>query len=141
MTEENREFAKNQILRLAMLVNFPAKAPPAMADLIDALMTATDEPMAKTVIDAFLDGATSDTRCPMASEIKSACLALVRAGMEWLGDPDCQNGCKGSGEIFTQRGDYTASRPCECLAWRIPPVYPKGKPFDVSGAVSKVRVQ
>src|SRR5947207_2858903 len=93
-----REFARDQIGRFAMMDRFPRTEVSAITDLVDALLTAPAtaaawkpdvlknhptagadpaEIMAKVVVDQFLDGSTTDTRCPTASDIKAAICARL----------------------------------------------------------------
>lgn len=148
-----REFSRAQIGRFAMLDRYPKTEIAALSDLVDALLTGPPDPdgyvpvknelspsevFAKGVVDSFLDTATSETRCPMSSEIRSA---IHSRQDDFRPNENCPM-CKGSGDIYFPRTN--SSKRCDvpgCWARRPAPVYPKGKPFDVSGAVSKVRVQ
>lgn len=137
-SEEDLQFCTRQILRLVMMKNFPSKSQPAIEDLAAALMAAPTRDMAQAVIDHFKSTATAETFCPMESEIKAE---INNRQDEFRPNPDCPM-CKGSGDIYFPRTN--SSKRCDvpgCWARRPAPVYPKGKPFDVSGAVSKVRVQ
>ena len=121
-TEENVNFSHEQILRLAMLVNFPSKSEPAIKDLIKALLKAETPAMAESIIDFFTDDANTETRCPMAAEIKSAIIMRLDP---MLPDPDCPK-CKGAGFPIIDLPDGTtaAGSYCSCHARRKPPRYP-----------------
>lgn len=132
-SEEDLQFCTRQILRLAMMQNFPSKSQPAIEDLAASLMAAPTREMAQAVIDHFKSTATAEMRCPMESEIKAE---ISNRQDDFRPDPDCI-ACKGNGDIYYPRTN--SSKRCDCWARRPAPAYPKGQPFDVSEAVKKVR--
>lgn len=146
-SEEDLAFCTRQILRLAMMQNFPAKSQPAIEDLAKALMTAATREDAEAVITGLKDGATAETRCPMESEIKSAIRQrIVATEGEWLPSPDCER-CHGSGYVYDEtKNPVRYMGDCTCFARRQPPDYSKMKRdkslhADVAKAAGKLRVQ
>jgi hypothetical protein len=136
----NREFARNQIGRFAMMDRFPRTEVSAITDLVDALMTCPPsrqvwrpdviasttnwgsddaEALARLVVEGFLEGATTDTRCPTAADIKSAICSRLH---ESRPDPDCPL-CKGEGFPYVPgRG---SGPKCSCWQRRPAPTYPR----------------
>lgn len=146
-SEEDLQFCTRQILRLAMMYNFPSKSQPAIEDLAAALMKAETRAEAEAVITGLKDGATAETRCPMESEIKAAIHARIVATQgEWLPDPECSK-CRGSGAVYDET--KTPARymgDCNCFARRQPPDYSKMKrdrsmQAEVAAAANKLKVQ
>ncbi len=138
-----RDFARRQIGRFAMMDRFPRTEEAAITDLVDALMTCPPtcaawkpdftsqqtsqigkdaaEVLAQAVMEGFLDGATTDTRCPTAADIKAAICSRLE---DWRPDPECPL-CKGEGFPYVPgRG---AGPRCSCWARRAAPVYPRNR--------------
>ena len=135
----NREFARAQIGRFAMMDRYPKTELLALSDLVDALLTAPPtsaawlpdvlkqnpipegadpaEILAKAVVDAFLDGSTTDTRCPTAADIKSAICARLH---DLRPDHECPL-CNGEG--FPYIPGKGSGPMCSCWARRPAPVY------------------
>jgi len=114
-------FAKKQISRMGQLKGFPKEFPEAVGELIDALMTAPSEEIARDVITSFVEDADAETPCPFPKQIRSAALDLLTAREgEILADPLCPK-CGGIGEIVVFRGGLSGSSRCDCFARR-PPV-------------------
>lgn len=115
----DKTFAKKQIMRMAQMFRFPKSDPEALGELIDAIMTAPTDGIAKGVVDAIMEEATSDTICPMPAEIKREILKLQ--GDFWP-DPGCQS-CHGVGDIVIERGGLSGSSKCHCWSRRPQPEY------------------
>lgn len=134
-----RDFARAQIGRFAMMDRYPKTELLALSDLVDALMTCPPsrqvwkpevrnqpvnwgnddaEALARIVVESFLEGSTTDTRCPTASDIKAAICARLE---DWRPDPDCLL-CKGEG--FPYVPGKGSGPKCSCWARRPAPVYP-----------------
>ncbi len=157
----NREFARAQIGRFAMMDRYPRTELLALSDLVDALMTVPStteawtretrksislaegadvaEILAWDVVEGFLDGATTDTRCPTAADIKAAICSRLE---DWRPDPECPL-CKGEGFPYVPgRG---AGPRCSCWARRAAPVYPVNRAVrdefqaEVAGVAGKKR--
>jgi hypothetical protein len=117
----DRNFAKKQILRMGQMFRFPAQVE-ALGELVDALLTAESEETARAVVSSFLEDATQDTPCPMASQIRGAVLERIRAEFgEVRPDPECPK-CKGVGFPLSERG---AGPRCSCWSRRHEPDYRK----------------
>lgn len=123
----DRLFAKKQILRMAQMNRFPKTEVEALGELVDALMTAPSEDIARAVItEDFLEEATGDTFCPMPAEIKSKILARLE---DFRKDPDCPK-CDDSGHlIFYDKEGLSYAERCTCWARRPERVYRK-RPGD-----------
>ncbi len=157
----NREFARAQIGRFAMMDRYPRTELLALSDLVDALLTAPPgcetwkpefaaqqthrlgadaaEVLAAAVVEGFLDGSTTDTRCPTAADIKAAICSRLE---DWRPDPECPL-CKGEGFPYVPgRG---AGPRCSCWARRAAPVYPVNRAVrdefqaEVAGVAGKKR--
>ena len=120
MLPEERHLARKQIMRLGQMNRFP-NIPEVLTDLIDALMTAPTEEIAKTVIGEILSVANPETNCPMPQQIREAVAEKLDP---YLPDPDCLT-CKGTGDIHTERNGYHYSKLCPCHARRPAPKYPR----------------
>lgn len=127
-----RDFARKQIARMAQMNRFPKTEIEALGELIDALMTAPSDEMARAIITGVLEDANSDTPCPTGSDIRKAILDRLRVELgEILPDPDCQL-CNGIGfPIIERNGSSGAGDKCKCWARRHPPVYRK-RPGDAA---------
>lgn len=122
-------FAKKQILRMAQMFRFP-KTSGALGELVEALMEASSPEMATEVVSGFLEEATSETPCPMGSEIRKA---ILRRLDDILPDPSCLD-CRGVGDIIVLgKGGTSGSSKCHCWARRPRPEYHKWPNADVMG--------
>ncbi len=117
----DRDFARKQIFRMAQLGGFPEKYVEAVGELIDALMTAPSEEMARAVISSVMESATGETRCPFPADIRSSITARLEP---FRPDPLCAK-CGGIGDVVVQRGEFSGSYRCSCWARRPEPDYSK----------------
>lgn len=107
---------KAQVARLSQMIGFP-REPEAIRELVLALQAASSIEQATEVISAFIDGAESDSRCPMPKAIREACRALQLAPQP---DPLCQV-CGGSGYRVVTRAGLSGAERCRCWAPRPAP--------------------
>lgn len=136
-----REFAKHQITRMGQLNGFPKDFPAAVAELVDALLTAPTEEIAKDVVSSFMEGANAETRCPFPSDIRGAVTARLE---EFRPDPACPK-CQ-DGWIIVERGGMSGAEKCDCWARRPAPDYrkmPGSEPIggmlgDIAAAAKKL---
>src|ERR1700722_7212389 len=120
-----RDFARRQILRMAQMGGFPEKYVEAVGELIDALLTAPSEEIARDAITSFVESADSETRCPFPKDIRAAVQSIVRERLgDFLPDPECPK-CFGIGDIIVERRGLTGSKRGDCYARRFPPDYSK----------------
>lgn len=147
----DREFAKGQIRRMAMLLGFPREYPEAIGGLVEALMTAPSEEIAREAVSSYVDDADTETRCPLPKAIRTAVLdILTKREGDILPDPMCPK-CKGIGQIIVEYPDGSSASKglCSCHARRPPPDYRKmammagSEPIgelldDIAGAAKKL---
>lgn len=124
-----RAFARKQILRMGQMFKFPVE-PESMGELVDALLTAPNEEMAKDIISCIVRDADGDTPCPMASAIRR----LITDRLDPISpDPDCL-ACGGGGFMFVDRGGVSGASNCTCWARRpkVEPPKQGGPPKDLT---------
>ena len=108
-----RDFAKSQIARLMGLYAFPDNKQAAIKELVDRLMIAPTEDIARQVIDDILDYSTEEPKCPTPGTLKD----LVHRKLDDVMGPLCFSvncrDCGGTGFKDLGRGPR-----CTCLARR-----------------------
>lgn len=114
-----REAARKQIMRMGQMNRFPKEIPESVGELVDALMTAPTEEIAKAIVSDYMASATADTLCPMPSAIRADVESRLDPKRP---DPDCLK-CHGIGQIIVERNGTTGASGCDCWARRPAPVY------------------